>query len=128
MGKSPDIANPQSFLAKHGPSLAALVAISVLLGGGLAVLDSMFERKAHAQASYAAIETAVAANKAECELRMETSMGKIRIEIEQTRGSVARLEGNVARIDSTLQRVADKLGVAPVLPGFAPLAAPPKIP
>lgn len=128
MGRSPDITNPQSLWAKHGPAISAFVGITVLCGVAWAILVSQFELKAHAQEVYAAQTAAVAAAKSECEIRMEREIGKIHIETTEIRGGVTELKGNVARIDSTMQRIADKLGVAPVLPGFAPLASPPRTP
>jgi uncharacterized protein HemX len=129
MGPRTEPANdsPQ-WVKRYGAALAAFVAITILLTFAAAILNSQFESKAHAQEVYSAQDAALAQAKSECELRLSQSMGQIRVETAEIRGTIGRLEGNVSRIDATLQRVADKLGVAPVVPGFVPVYAPAKAP
>lgn len=121
MGRSP-IANPQSFWAKNAPMITTLVGVTVLLLFAWGMLSAWFETKAHAEQSYANLAAAQEAAKADCEINTERSLGKIRVETAEIRGSVTKIEGNVSRIDATMQRIADKLGVPPT----APLAVPPK--
>lgn len=106
------------------PAVAVFVGCGTLIGFGSSLLDSRFETKAHAQETTASQAAALAAAKAECELRLEQSLGKVRMEIVQIQGTLVRLDGQIQRQDATLQRIADHLRVPAPLPGFVPLYAP----
>jgi len=112
-------------VSRLAPAFAVFVAVGTLLGFGGSFMDSRWETKAHAQESSAAQAAALAATRAECELRLEQSLGKVRVEMAEIRGAVARVDDRSARLDAMLQRIAEHLRVPPPTPGFVPLYAPP---